>query len=206
VSRPGKGITHYSRCPFNATQEAKKLEEASPALSGTSYRVTSGSTKGYNCVAWVAGDDTRWWEPVAGFDAKQLGGYYWPTDPEIPAWFSVSALEKLFASQGYEQCDDGDHIPGVEKIAIYGYSRADATHVARQLSSGAWTSKMGRLADIEHECHDQIEGGMVAQIQQFMSRPVTASGNDDADQSPALIVSTQRPAEVADITATASKG
>jgi hypothetical protein len=192
VSRPDKGTVHYSRCPFNATQEAEKLEQASPTLNGTPYQITSGSTKKYNCVGWALGDDTRWWEPVVISGGKKLGGYFWPIDPDIPAWFSVGALEKLFASHGYEQCEDGDHRQGVEKVAIYGYSRADATHVARQLSSGKWTSKMGPLADIEHERCDQIEGGMIAQIQQFMSRPVTASGNDDVDQPPALIVSTQR--------------
>lgn len=186
MRRPRSGPIHYSRCPFDATQEARKLEDAAPELRGTSYRVTSGSTLMYNCVAWVAGDDTRWWEPVANPGGKQLGGYYWPTNPDIPAWFSVAALEKLFASFGYQPCDDGDPVDGAEKIAIYGYSLSDATHVARQLDSGAWTSKMGRLADIEHESAEQIEGGMTAQIQRFMSRPA-ADQNETADP-PTIIV------------------
>jgi hypothetical protein len=186
MSRPGNGPVHHSRAQFNAPQEAEKLEQACPALSGSTYSVTSGSTKSYNCVAWVAEDDTRWWEPVVVAGGRQLGGYYWPIDPDIPAWFSVGALEKLFASRGYEQCDDGEHVEGVEKIAIYGYSRADATHAARQLSSGKWVSKMGPLADIEHEAPGQIEGGTIGQLQQFMSRAVPVDGEEE-DLAPAVI-------------------
>jgi hypothetical protein len=46
------------------------LEQHLPQLQGTAYKLTSPKTRNYNCVAWAAGDDARWWwpSPVA----------YWP--------------------------------------------------------------------------------------------------------------------------------
>lgn len=53
-----------------------EIETVFPKLSGTSYKKTSDDTERYNCLAWAAGDDDRWWESGHPFDV----GYYWPKD------------------------------------------------------------------------------------------------------------------------------
>ena len=37
-----------------------------------SWEKTSDETDAYNCTAFAASDDTRWWDPIAG------DIYYWP--------------------------------------------------------------------------------------------------------------------------------
>jgi hypothetical protein len=136
------------------------------------FEVTSGSTRGYNCVAYAAGDDTRWWEPLAAPDSTsaELGGYYWPEDPEIPAWFSVRAIEQIFLKRNYVTCADAARVRGAEKIAIYGTDSTNATHVAMQRLDGVWVSKMGPYADIQHGPPEEIQGGTIGQIQRLMIR------------------------------------
>ena len=53
-----------------------QIETVFQKLSGTSYKRTSPDTNLYNCVAWAAGENDRWWEPGMPFDV----GYYWPKD------------------------------------------------------------------------------------------------------------------------------
>lgn len=167
-----KGQIHYSRLPFSAPEEATKLRDRLTQLRSQFFEVKSGSTKGYNCVAYAAGDDTRWWEPIVAPDpvGEEMGGYYWPEDPEIPAWFSVTAIEQIFAKGGYKACEDSRRVPGAEKIAIYGTDSTNATHVAKQRLDGVWISKMGRFADIEHGPPEDLQGGTIGQIQRFMIR------------------------------------
>ena len=38
-----------------------------PKLADSAYKVTSGETNQYNCIAWAVGDTTEWWSP--GTDA-----------------------------------------------------------------------------------------------------------------------------------------
>jgi hypothetical protein len=46
-------------------------------------------------------------------------------------------------------CGDADLEDGYEKVALYAL-RGIPTHAARQLPSGAWTSKLGALEDVQH--------------------------------------------------------
>jgi hypothetical protein len=57
----------------------------------------------------------------------------------------------------------------VEKIAIYGDGFA-FKHVARQLESGSWTSKLGKLADIEHRELQWLAGEAYGVVMLCMSR------------------------------------
>lgn len=41
-------------------------------LSHTDYQVTSLKSEEYNCFAWAAGEDDRWWQPIPGEQ------FYWP--------------------------------------------------------------------------------------------------------------------------------
>lgn len=44
------------------------------------------------------------------------------------------------------------------------------THVARQLTDGKWTSKLGQLEDIVHSTVDAIAGSDYGEVIQFMKR------------------------------------
>jgi hypothetical protein len=77
----------------------------------------------------------------------------WPEG--IPTDGSVEAAVRLFESLGYQKTDDATFTPGVEKIAIYGDAKG-YTHAARQLTNGRWTSKIGKLQDIEHDSLDAL--------------------------------------------------
>jgi hypothetical protein len=47
-------------------------------------------------------------------------------------------------------------IPGFEKVAIYQHDDGGFTHVARQLYTGVWISKLGPYEDIEHKTPDAL--------------------------------------------------
>ena len=48
-----------------------------PRLADAGYEITSDATPVYNCIAWAAGDTTRWWE--CGEDRPiDEPGVYWP--------------------------------------------------------------------------------------------------------------------------------
>lgn len=133
-----------------------------PRLRGSGYRVTSPATAEYNCIAWAAEDTESWWWP------DRLRQYFWP--PGIPRNESIEAFVALFESFGYEVCDDADQEVGFEKIAIYIDSNDKVTHASRQLESGAWTSKVGRLEDIEHAL-DGVSGSRYGSAAVIMRRP-----------------------------------
>ena len=121
---------------------ASEIELLFPDLRTAGYRVTSPATPSYNCFAW-AGEDTRnWWQPL------ELHGYFWPA--EIPAELTLESLAAVYQGLGYSACDSAEFELGFEKIAIYAEPDGTPTHAARQISSGAWTSKLGELEDIEH--------------------------------------------------------
>src|SRR5208337_1990217 len=66
-----------------------------PSLGGN-YTVTSPAARRYNCIAWGAANDARWWWP----DARNIG--YWP--PNIPREETLDAFERAYALQGYATC------------------------------------------------------------------------------------------------------
>jgi hypothetical protein len=39
------------------------LEEISPGLAKSDYRITSPTDADSNCIAWAAGDSGNWWWP-----------------------------------------------------------------------------------------------------------------------------------------------
>jgi len=120
----------------------KEIEDLFPNLKDCNYKIISPIDFDYNCIAWAAGDyETLWWP-----DSLNIG--YWPDG--APRIESIEAFEIL----GYNVCDNTGHEEGFEKIAIFTGENGKPTHAARQLNSGMWTSKLGKLYDIEHE----IEG------------------------------------------------
>ena len=140
----------------------KFAELTFPGLRGTQYTKTSPCTVSYNCIAWAAGEDYRWWEPSLG--------YYWPAKAEQS--MEVSALVEAYEAIGYGRCVNGKLQRGYEKIAIYASAAGEWTHAARQLRSGRWTSKLGAEADIEHTMPDDLQGVEYGTVYCYMRRRI----------------------------------
>ena len=134
------------------------LEAAFPGLA-TGYEQTSEQEPNYNCIAHAIGDIDTWWEPVRG--------RYWPA--RIPRDRSLIALQAALRTVGYAPCDSGGLEEGIEKVALFVSQEGEYKHVARQLTDGAWTSKIGRNEDIRHELQ-QLEGDEFGTVVAFMSR------------------------------------
>jgi hypothetical protein len=122
------------------------LEDLFPLLQGKSFTVTSNANADYNCVAWAIGQTQGWW---------------WPSDDEGAVWPAGVALEEsldafraMFGHLGFAPCSDTGIEPDFERIAVFANASMQPQHVARQLPNGRWTSKLGKLEDIEHDLHD----------------------------------------------------
>lgn len=131
-----------------------------PKLTGGNHRVTSPEDRTYNCVAWAAGKTDAWWDHLFG---------YWPDNASRDG--SIAAYVDVFASLGFELCETPHQESGFEKIAIYGSDEGRFTHVARQLPSGLWTSKLGSLEDIEHQDLASISIPDYGHPVRFLRRP-----------------------------------
>ena len=80
---------------------------------------------------------------------------------------------RLFAEQGFSLCGDDLLEPGFEKIAIYAFV-GQFTHVARQLESGLWSSKIGHLETVTHPTPASLSGGIYGFVHCIMRRPSSA--------------------------------
>jgi hypothetical protein len=83
---------------------------------------------------------------------------------------TVAGFIKAFGQLGYVVCDTGELESGYERLAIYADESGTPTHMARQLTSGRWTSKLGELEDIEHLTLEQLSGSDYGQAVQFLKR------------------------------------
>jgi len=129
-----------------------------PTLARQGYSVTSPCSAKYNCIAWAAHDQERWWQPVGGMDED----YYWPEG--VRADLSVAAFVEAFESLGFEPCNDTALESGMEKVAIIAGSDGRPRHVARQLADGTWTSKLGPYEDVVHALDACGDYGSVAAV------------------------------------------
>lgn len=135
------------------------LKSRFPGLREGVFRITSPETPAYNCLAWAGGVDSRKWYP----DPWDL--YYWP---EADGEDSLEGWIRAFGALGSDRCEDGAMEARYTKVAIYGFGDAPL-HIARQLPSGLWTSKMGNGEDIEHELSGLI-GEKYGEILIYMRR------------------------------------
>ncbi len=131
-----------------------------PGLARTEYFVTSPEDSSYNCLAYAAGDEQRWWQPD--------DDYYWPPnarrDHTLDAWIDA------FSQFGF-QPRESDEVDGdVDLLAIYIDRDGIPTHVARRTPDGSWTSKLGEYEDITHELA-ALEGDFYGSVSVFLSRP-----------------------------------
>jgi len=138
-----------------------------PNLHDLNHSIESICSTAYNCIAWAAGEDFRWWWPIRG---------YWP--PGAPRALTVDAFIVAFATKGYSACADGLLENGYEKVAIYAqrdmYGAIIPTHAARQLQCGCWASKLGPLEDIEHLGVESVADGLYGQAVRYVRRPIQA--------------------------------
>jgi hypothetical protein len=143
-----------------------RLEELFPGLRTSRYVITSEPADAPNCIGWALGSELYFDPKLGGF----IGGYYWPDgvlkDDTTAAWI------QLFELHGYQQCNTGALEPRTEKIAIYVDEGGEAQHVAKQLPSGAWSSKLGKLEDIEHDTLAAIVSYDYGSLFKFMKRPL----------------------------------
>jgi len=143
--------------------ERAAVEEWIPRLAKFDYHITSPRDPRYNCFAWAVGDTAHIWDP------SSLGsGVYWP--PGIAALPSLNGVLAAYAEEGFAVCESGAVELGFEKIAIFVDEAGDPRHAARQLRSGAWTSKLGPNVDIEHRDVQAVGGLVYGEPQVFMRR------------------------------------
>ena len=137
-----------------------------PNLNDDNYRETSQTSTEYNCIAWVAGDRNRHWEP-----STDPTDAYWP--PDVPREDTLGAYLDAFEFLGFEPCLDAEFEPGSEKIVVYTDSQNMFRHVAIQLTAqGEWSSKMGGLEDISRIDLEAVSGWFYGTPSFFMRRPI----------------------------------
>jgi hypothetical protein len=132
--------------------------DAFPRLTQRNHRLTSPADVSYNCIAWALGDVTRWWQP----------GFYWPIAVSRDVC-GIGTLVEMFRTLGFHEGASQQLETGIEKVALYG-NGLHYTHAARQLPTGKWTSKLGKLADIEHDHPDDVAGGIYGEVVEVMMR------------------------------------
>ena len=136
-----------------------------PNLTNENCVVTSPAARRYNCIAWAAGEDFRWWWP----DPMQT--CYWP---DVPRAATMQSFEAAYQTLGYVRCGDGAFEKEIEKIVLFGgdsVGEVIPTHAARQLGSGKWSSKLGPFEDVSHDFPEDVSGPAYGKVVLFMSRP-----------------------------------
>lgn len=111
-----------------------------PRLQASEHKITSQRTDRYNCVAWIERAMDRWFEPE----------FFWPDGLPVPMDSAdLDCYLALFRSWSFEDCDSAGLEDGYLKIAVFA-TGLEFHHVAKQLPSGAWSSKGGPLYDFKH--------------------------------------------------------
>ena len=135
-----------------------------PDLNGN-YRPTSLPAD-YNCIAYAAGDTTRFWWPG---EYEPLAPDYWPPSADKNA--TITAFIQAFRTVGYQECSNGRWEWAFEKIAIYALGN-EVKHASRQqIDDGKWRSKLGPDEDIEHTLSG-LEGWYYGYVAAYMKRPI----------------------------------
>ncbi len=156
--------------PKLVPQDKQVYQAWFPNLKLSEFELKSDPTGDYNCIGWAVVDDRHWWEPDG------VGGHYWPVAPPAgPAAYALAEYVRAYESLGYGVCASGELEPGYEKVALYMHATGIATHAARLLADGAWTSKLGRGHDIEHSTLDGLEGATYGTVAVFMRKAITTN-------------------------------
>ena len=138
---------------------ADLLVEAFPNLASEGFETVGQASELYNCIAYAAGDTTKWWWPD--------GINYWP--PWASETNRTESLKEAFSGLGYEQCDTSDTEVGYQRIALYEVN-GEMKHAAVQTPDGRWRSKMGQGPVIEHDTPESLSCGSYGGPTAFMRR------------------------------------
>ena len=161
--------TPLSLSPSEFKDLKARFDAAFPDM-GDEFLVTSPKTEDYNCIAWAAGENEAWWWP------SEEG--FWPSGATraetIPAFFEA------FGLLGYETCNGAELEVGFEKVALYARA-GKPTHMARQLESGEWTSKLGTSYDISHRRAEAVFGYLYGD-QIFILRRLRSQPSQSEDE------------------------
>ena len=139
------------------------LQDDFPDLTQENHHPTSPITSDYNCIAWAATQDDSWWWPLP------VGMGYWPQN--VTRAETIDAFVEAFATIGFVPCANSMPEENVVKLAIYTLNNVP-THMARQLSDGTWTSKLGHNIDINHFTLDALSGPAYGAATHFLSRAI----------------------------------
>jgi hypothetical protein len=139
---------------------ARQLVEATFIHINSSFVITSARDASYNCVSWAALDQDNWWWPSEDD--------YWPQGIEKKV--TIECFIAAFATLGYEICNSVQLEESLEKIVIF-TKEGTPTHVARQLPTGRWTSKLGHEFDIAHAELDDLTGKKFGKWSRVLCRP-----------------------------------
>jgi len=160
-----------------AQQEQKELERTKVEfenLKDGEFEKTSNSTPKYNCIAYAAEETHRKWWPVPY--AMVGSDVYWPEG--VSKVCSRKNFVLAFETLGYKPCENVEIEDGYEKVAIYVTAKASPgtlkgvpLHIAKQLPSGEWTSKLGDFIDIRHKTLEGMEGKKYGVVKQILKRP-----------------------------------
>jgi hypothetical protein len=138
-----------------------RMEDIFPGLRGQSFQITSPKDDKYNCIALAARDIRNWWWPDIAEEDN------WPAG--VARVETIAAFRDAFATLGYVICEHDELEPGFEKVAFFAFA-GKPKHVARQLPTGRWLSKLGPMEDIEHALHD-LTGMVYGSVVLVMKRP-----------------------------------
>ena len=137
-----------------------------PILTPEDHEITSEEDGYYNCVSWAIGEGVK----SEKYDPTDQTAT-WPNT--LPRDTKLETFVRLYVEiLGFEPCPLGDYEPGFVKLAIYSDKNMEFTHVARQLPSGKWTSKLGDWEDIEHATPDCLQLGFYGKVRKFLKKPV----------------------------------
>ena len=145
-------------------QPDDKSRQDWPNLRPGRFSETSDVDRRYNCAAWAAGETTFPWWPWRS-------PYYWPAG--VPRVETIDAFVQAYEAIGFESCGTADFEPDFEKIAIFADAQGTPTHVAKQLVTGRWSSKLGDLKDIDHMELGDLAGGLYGTPTVFMRRELS---------------------------------
>lgn len=135
-----------------------------PHLARLGWRQTSNRAN-YNCIAFAAGDERRWWWP-GNHPPNSIN--YWPVTGATEA--TLANFYTAFATRGYSPCPDGTLEIGYEKVAFYALN-GKITHAAKQQQDGTWKSKLGKSEDISHTLEGLV-GPAYGEVTAFAERPL----------------------------------
>ena len=150
----------------------ERIERRHPNLVQDDYSIQSDATEDYNCIAFAVDDDQHWWAP---FDPRwdimdPIPNRFWPFN--TPMRLTKDKVIEALATRGFAECESGVPEPGYEKVAIYAEEGSgEFTHVAKQLETGVWASKLGDWEDIHHRTVHGLEDDRYGRVIRYLRRP-----------------------------------